>query len=270
MIKVNEALEKIKPMIGDPPKLGIILGSGMGKLVDDFKDPVTIKFQDIPNFPKSNVKGHRGDVVVGTFSGIKVIAFSGRLHYYEGYSMEEICLPVNIMHGLGVKRLIVTNAGGAVNKEFSTGDIVIIKDHINMLGENPLRGTWEFIDMTDAYSSLLRVVAHDTAAQLELDIKEGVYLAMSGPTYETPAEINMARVMGADIVGMSTVPEVTIANSLNIEVLGLSMITNMAAGILNQKLSHSEVIEVTERAGDRFSVLIEKIILNISQMKEEE
>lgn len=269
-LKVSEALEKIRSHVKIEPEVGIILGSGLGSMVDGFKDTVTIKFEEIPNFPKSTVEGHRGEIVAGNFSGVDVIALSGRVHYYEGYTMQEVCLPVRMMAGLGVKKLIVTNAGGAINEDFSTGDIIVITDHINMMGDNPLKGSWDFVDMTDAYNRILRILAHDSAVMLDIELKEGVYLALSGPSYETPAEIRMLRTLGADIVGMSTVPEVIVANSLGMEVLGLSIITNMAAGILNQKLSHKEVIQVTREAGGKFIRLIEKIIKSISEMKKNE
>lgn len=269
-LKVSEAVEKIRSRVKIEPELGIILGSGLGSLVDGFEDAVTIKFEEIPNFPRTTVEGHRGEVVAGKFSGVDVIALSGRVHYYEGYTMQEVCLPVRMMAGLGVKKLIVTNAGGAINEGFSTEDIVVITDHINLMGDNPLKGSWDFVDMTDAYNSILKVIAHDSAGKLDLELKEGVYLALSGPSYETPAEIRMLRTFGADIVGMSTVPEVIVANSLGMEVLGLSMITNMAAGILSQKLSHKEVIQVTREAGGKFIRLIEKIIKSIGEMKKNE
>ncbi|MFC2091286.1 purine-nucleoside phosphorylase [Elusimicrobiota bacterium] len=266
--RVIEAVSKIRSYTTAQPKVGLILGSGLGSIVEIFEESVSINFSQLPNFPQVSVEGHRGDVVLGSFSGMDVMALSGRVHYYEGYTMDEICFPVRVMNELGITRLIVTNAGGAVNEDYKTGDITIIKDHINMMGENPLRGTWDFIDMSDAYSMMLRVLAHDAAAGLEMEINEGIYLATSGPSYETASEIRMFRTMGADIVGMSTVPEVVVANSLGIEVLGLSIITNMAAGILNQKLSHKEVIDTTKRTKVRFSRLVKEILRTITQLKE--
>ncbi len=260
MDKVLEALEKIKSGIKVQPKTGIILGSGFGDLTDEFKDSVTIKFEEIPKFPTLTVEGHKGEVVAGRFSGVDIVALSGRVHYYEGYTIREVCFPVRVMAALGVEKLIVTSATGAVNENFLPGDIVVISDHINMMGANPLIGSADFIDMTDAYNSKLRELAHQTASMLNMEIKEGVYLAMSGPSYETPAEIRMARKIGADIVGMSTVPEVIVANSLGIKVLGLSMTTNMAAGITGSPLSHEEVIKTTQMAQEKFKIFIRKLL----------
>lgn len=266
--RVTEAVTKIRDAIDIETKIGIILGSGLGTLVDEFKDTVTIKFDEIPNFPVSSVEGHKGEVVLGSFSGINILAFSGRVHYYEGYSIEKVCFPVRVMAGLGVEILIITNAGGAVNESYSPGDIIVISDHINLMGDNPLRGTTHFIDMTEAYSSDLRTLAHNTADGLGMKLKEGVYLALSGPSYETPAEIRMLRNMGADIVGMSTIPEVIIANSLGITVLGLSMITNMAAGITGMPISHKEIIETTEKGAGEFKRLVSGIIGNLRSQLE--
>jgi purine-nucleoside phosphorylase len=258
--KVKEAVEKIRTLTTIEPVTGMILGSGLGGLVDEFDDAVTINFRDIPHFPVSTVKGHRGEMVIGKYSGLDVVALSGRVHYYEGYTMEEVCFPLMVMAGLGIKNLVVTNAGGAINESFTPGDIVAIKDHINMMGDNPLIGSSNFINMTNAYDRGLIDMSHHTADDVGLDLKEGVYLAMTGPSYETPAEIRMARTVGADIVGMSTVPEVIMANSLGIRVLGFSMVTNMASGITGQPLSHEEVIETTRNAQEKFKNFIEHVI----------
>ena len=254
------AVEKIKKSIHVEPAIGIILGSGLGNLVDGFEDPVSIRFGDIPNFPVSTVEGHKGEVVAGSLAGVNVLALSGRVHYYEGYTMEEVCFPVRVMSGLGVETVIITNAAGAVNETYSPGDIVIIADHINLMGDNPLRGTTHFIDMTEAYSRELRAVAHDVADGLGLKLEEGVYLVLSGPSFESPAEIRMMRIIGADLVGMSTIPEVIIANRLGMKVLGLSMVTNMAAGITGRPLTHTEVIETTRKAANQFKGLVRGIV----------
>jgi purine-nucleoside phosphorylase len=254
------AVEKIKKNIHVEPAIGIILGSGLGNLVDEFEDPVSIRFEDIPNFPVATVEGHTGEVVAGSLAGISVLAFSGRVHYYEGYTMEEVCFPVRVMSGLGVETVIITNAAGAVNETYSPGDIVAIGDHINLMGDNPLRGTAHFIDMTEAYSRELRAVAHDVADGLGLKLEEGVYLVLSGPSFESPAEIRMMRIIGADLVGMSTIPEVIMANRLSMKVLGLSMVTNMAAGITGRPLTHTEVIEATRKAANKFKALVRGIV----------
>jgi purine-nucleoside phosphorylase len=261
MVRDTEAaVETIKKNINVEPEIGIILGSGLGKLVDEFDDLVSIGFADIPNFPVPAVEGHKGEVVAGSLAGVSVLAFSGRVHYYEGYTMEEVCFPVRVMSGLGVETIIITNAAGAVNENYSPGDIVIIADHINLMGDNPLRGTTDFIDMTEAYSSALRAVAHDVAKGLGLKLEEGVYLVLSGPSFESPAEIRMMRAMGADLVGMSTIPEVIMANRLGMKVLGLSMVTNMAAGITGSPLTHAEVIEATRKAANKFKGLVRGIV----------
>jgi len=247
------------------PRVGLIFGSGLGEMVSEFNDAVSVEFGRIPGFPVSSVKGHRGEVVIGSIEGVDVMALAGRTHYYEGYSMQEVSFPVSVMGQLGIKRLIVTNAGGAVNDSYTPGDIVIIRDHINLMGDNPLIGGPEFIDMTDAYSKRLSSMVEDAGKELGLNLKKGVYLAMSGPSYETPAEIRMVSIMGADIVGMSTVPEVIMANSLSIEVVGLSMITNMAAGITGEPLSHEEVIATSEKARGKFKELVRNIVVRIDK-----
>jgi purine-nucleoside phosphorylase len=256
----DAAVEAIKKNIHVDPKIGIILGSGLGKLVEEIEDPASIRYEDIPNFPAPAVEGHKGEVVAGSLAGVSVLAFSGRVHYYEGYTMEEICFPVRVMSELGVETVIITNAAGAVNEAYSPGDIVIIADHINLMGDNPLRGTTHFIDMTEAYSHGLRAVVHDVADDLGLKLDEGVYLVLSGPSFESPAEIRMMRIIGADLVGMSTIPEVIMANKLGMKVLGLSMVTNMAAGITGRPLTHTEVIEATQKGADRFKRLVRGIV----------
>jgi purine-nucleoside phosphorylase len=256
----DAAVETIKKNIHVDPKIAIILGSGLGKLVEEIENPASIRYEDIPNFPVPAVEGHKGEVVAGSLAGVSVLAFSGRVHYYEGYTMEEVCFPVRVMPGLGVETVIITNAAGAVNEAYSPGDIVAIADHINLMGDNPLRGTTHFIDMTEAYSRELRAVAHDVADDLGLKLDEGVYLVLSGPSFESPAEIRMMRIIGADLVGMSTIPEVIMANKLGMKVLGLSMVTNMAAGITGRPLTHSEVIEATQKGADKFKRLVRGIV----------
>ena len=267
--KIKRAGEAVGGIIGSSAQIGLVLGSGLGNIVDDFEDSKTVSFDDIPGFPRATVKGHRGEIVSGRFAGANVVALSGRVHYYEGYSMDEICLPVKVMQYLGVKTLIVTNAAGAVNGEFVPGDIVCISDHINLMGANPLRGSAQFIDLTSAYDKELIKIAQQSAGQEGLDLKHGIYLALSGPSYETPAEIKMARMLGADMVGMSTVPEVITARSLQIRVLGFTMITNMAAGLVkDQELDHGDVIGITTKENSKFSSLIRQTIKNTSELVE--
>jgi purine-nucleoside phosphorylase len=248
--KVAEAVEKIKERVHINAGIGIILGSGLGTLTEAFSDRVNIRYEDIPNIPASSVQGHKGEIVAGSFSDAYVIAFSGRVHYYEGYSMKDVCFFVEVMAGMGIKKMIITNASGAVNESYSPGDIVIIKDHINLTGDNPLRGSSSFIDLTDAYNRKLRALAKECATRQDMELLEGVYMIFPGPSYESPAEIRLAKSVGADLVGMSTVPEVIMANSLGMDVLGLSMVTNMAAGITGKALSHEK----------RFKALVGEIV----------
>ncbi|NIQ39533.1 MAG: purine-nucleoside phosphorylase [Proteobacteria bacterium] len=261
---VTEAVKKIRGRIKVETRIGIILGSGLGILVNELRDTVKISFDEIPDFPVSSVEGHKGEVVFGRFSGANILAFSGRVHYYEGYSMQQVCFPVRVMAALGAEILVVTNVSGAINESYSPGNIVVISDHINLMGDNPLRGTAHFVDMTEAYDSELRTLAHNTADGLGMKLREGVYIGLPGPSYETSAEIRMLRTMGADLVGMSTVPEVIMANSLGMRVLGLSLITNMAAGMTGLPLSHRAIIETAEHAGAEFKGLVGGVIENLN------
>ncbi len=267
--KINESLVFLESKINLKPRIGIILGSGLGGLVDLIKEPVSIQYEDIPNFPVSTVEGHAGRLVFGKLQGIDVVAMQGRFHYYEGYPIHDVVFPVRVMTGLGIDTLIVTNAAGGVNKSFKPGDLMIINDHINYAGVNPLIGKNldnkgpRFVDMTWAYDKDLINLAKDSARDLGLEVKEGVYMWFSGPTYETPAEIKLASILGADAVGMSTVPEVIIANHEGIRVIGISCITNMAAGILDQPLDHKEVVETSLKVKDQFQSFVMEIIKNI-------
>lgn len=264
--ELNQTADFINEKLVSMPKIGLILGSGLGVLADEIENPTTIPYEDIPNFPVSTVEGHAGQLVAGTIEGKQVIAMQGRFHYYEGYSMEEVVFPIRVMKELGVEQLIVTNAAGAVNESFSVGDLMIIRDHINNQSANPLIGPNDnslglrFTDMSNAYSKELRTLAHEQASKLGLSLQEGVYVANTGPCYETPAEVRMARTLGGDAVGMSTVPEVIAARHAGLEVLGISCLSNMAAGILSQPLNHEEVIEVTERVRSSFLGLVKAIL----------
>jgi len=264
--KVKETAEFLKKRLAVKPSIGIILGSGLGPLADEISNATIIKYNEIPNFPTSTVQGHKGQLVIGTLEGKNVIAMQGRFHYYEGYSLEEVTFPVRVMKVLGVEAVIITNAAGGVNKDFVPGDLMVITDHINFTFDNPLIGKnynelgTRFPDMSHAYDESLINIAIESAKKLNLNIKQGVYMWNSGPTYETPAEVRMASFLGADAVGMSTVPEVITAVHGNIKVLGISCITNMAAGILDQPLDHSEVIETSERVKNDFISLIKEIL----------
>ncbi|WP_248736637.1 purine-nucleoside phosphorylase [Neobacillus rhizosphaerae] len=253
------------------PKLGLILGSGLGVLAEEIENPVKIPYNEIPDFPVSTVEGHAGQLVFGLLNGIEVVAMQGRFHFYEGYSMEKVTFPVRVMKELGVEMLIVTNAAGGVNESFEPGDLMLISDHINNMGTNPLIGPNDshfgvrFPDMSEAYSKELRASAREIADRLNINVKEGVYFGNPGPVYETPAEIRMVRVMGGDAVGMSTVPEVIVARHSGMKVLGISCISNMAAGILDQPLTHDEVIETTEKVKADFLSYVKEIVKNITK-----
>jgi len=259
---IEEAASYIQSLTSHVPEVGLILGSGLGVIGDEVEDAVTIPYGDIPHFPVSTVEGHAGELVIGRLQGRTVALMRGRFHMYEGYEPERTALPVRVMKRLGVKTLLVTNAAGGINLDFSSGNLMIISDHLNLTGRNPLVGPNDnalgvrFPDMSDAYSKRLRGIAKETAAELGVPVKEGVYAGLLGPNYETPAEIRYLRVIGADAVGMSTVPEVIVARHAGIEVIGISCITNMAAGILDQPLSHEEVMETTERVKSQFVSLV--------------
>jgi purine-nucleoside phosphorylase len=264
--KVNETASFIKSRINIQPEISIVLGSGLGELGDQIENPTIIKYEDIPHFPVSKVEGHKGQLVIGTLCGKKVIAMQGRFHFYEGYPIADVTYGVRTFKAMGINTYLVTNAAGSVNKDYKPGDLMIIKDHINNMGVNPLIGEniseWgpRFPDMSYAYDRNYIKHAEKCAAELGIDIKKGVYCANSGPSYETPAEVKMMGIWGADTVGMSTVPEVIAAVHSGMRVLGISCVTNMAAGILDQPLSHDEVIETTIMAKDKFIKLMKRIV----------
>ncbi len=263
---IERAVAHVRTKTNIEPAAGIVLGSGLGDVLDSIDIEVVVPYSEIPGAKASTVTGHRGQMIIGHAGKVPVVALSGRMHYYEGYEMHEVMLLARVVGRLGIKKLIVTNAAGGVNTSFAAGDLMLISDHINLMGVNPLRGPnidalgERFPDMSDSYPESLRAIARDVAAGLGLTLKEGVYLALSGPTYETPAEVRMLRILGADAVGMSTVPEVVAAAQMGIPVLGISCITNMAAGILPQKLTHSEVMETTARVQKDFSKLLVGIL----------
>jgi purine-nucleoside phosphorylase len=259
---IEEAAAYIAALTPHKPEIGLILGSGLGVIGDEVEEGVTIPYGDIPHFPVSTVEGHAGELVVGRLQGRVVALMRGRFHMYEGYEPERTALPVRVMKQLGARSLLVTNAAGGINLDFASGNLMLISDHLNLTGRNPLVGPNDnalgirFPDMSDAYSRRLRAIAKETAAELGVTLREGVYAGLLGPNYETPAEIRMLRVLGADAVGMSTVPEVIVARHAGMEVVGISCISNMAAGILDQPLSHEEVMETTERVKSQFVSLV--------------
>jgi len=268
--EIRETVDSIRLYSQQQPVLGLILGSGLGSYADAFQNRTVIPFSNLPHFPSSTVLGHSGNLVLGDAEGVPAVALQGRVHLYEGYSAAEVAFPARVLGALGIRQLIVTNAAGGINTAFSPGDLMLITDHINLMGVNPLTGPNieqmgpRFPDMSDAYDIAMRSVALEIAREKGIALREGVYIGLRGPSFETPAEIRMCRTLGADAVGMSTVPEVITANHMGIRVLGISCITNMAAGILPQKLTHEEVMDTTERVRENFQSLLQGIIPRLS------
>ncbi|WP_347862813.1 purine-nucleoside phosphorylase [Salimicrobium sp. PL1-032A] len=266
METVREATTFIESKLSEKPSIGLILGSGLGVLADEIENAVTISYKDIPHFPESTVSGHKGQLVIGELEGKHVVAMQGRFHYYEGYTMKEVTFPVRVMKQLGIEDLFVTNAAGGINEDYDPGQLMIIKDHINQMGDNPLIGPNDdsmgvrFPDMSEAYDRDLIQLASRIAEDIGLDVEQGVYVGNTGPVYETAAEIRMLRTLGGDAVGMSTVPEVIAANHAGLRVLGISCVSNMAAGILDQPLTHDEVIETTARVREDFLRFVKNIV----------
>ena len=263
---VSAAASLLRDRIGPVPEVAIILGSGLGAFADRLADAVALKYEDIPHWPPSRVVGHAGRLVAGTSRGRRVLVLSGRAHFYEGHAMPAVTFPARVLGRLGIRTLIVTNAAGGINLRFEQGALMLMDDHINLLGTNPLIGANDdrfgrrFPDMSEVYSKRLRGLATDAANALGQKLEHGVYVAVTGPSYETPAEIRAFRTLGADAVGMSTVPEAIVARHMGIEVLGISCISNMAAGILPQALTEEEVIETTGRVREQFIALLEGIL----------
>ncbi|MFR5785986.1 MAG: purine-nucleoside phosphorylase [Christensenellales bacterium] len=265
MKRIDEAAAKVLAVCGKAD-IGVILGSGLGDYAEALEDAVKLPYSEIPGFPRSTVAGHAGMWCCGTLYGKRVVMMQGRFHYYEGYGMKDVTLPVRVMQKIGVKTLIVTNAAGGVNLGYHPGELMVIGDMFSMTAQNPLIGPNldafgpRFPDMSCAFDKELRALAHECANEQGFALREGVYAQMTGPTYETPAEIRMLRTLGADAVGMSTVPEVIVARHGGMRVLGISCITNMAAGILDQPLNHAEVTETANRVKGQFRNLLDRII----------
>lgn len=265
--KLEESASFIDGQLGGrKPVIAIILGSGLGDLADSLDDAVAIDYSSIPHFPVSTVPGHKGKLVIGKLGGKMVLCMQGRIHYYEGWSMAEVVYPVQVIKKLGVNNLFVTNAAGCVNTDWKPGDLMIITDHIKLIADNPMRGQNDdglgprFFDMSRAYDKNLISVATSAAIAKGITIRKGVYMYFAGPNFETPAEIRFARIAGADAVGMSTVPEAIAASHMGMRTLGISYLTNMAAGILDEPLSHQEVLETGERVKKSFTALVKEIV----------
>ncbi|MDD3237255.1 MAG: purine-nucleoside phosphorylase [Candidatus Gastranaerophilales bacterium] len=253
---------------GFVPEIGIILGSGLGEFADKY-EATKISYNDIPGFKPSHVAGHKGQLVFATIEGKKVVMMQGRYHFYEGHDMQTVTYPVKVMKKLGVKTLVVTNAAGALHKAYFPGDLMIIKDHINFMGTNPLIGNNDdtlgtrFPDMSNVYKEDLRNIVKAKAKALGISVKEGVYAAVTGPSYETPTEVKMLKLLGADAVGMSTAPEAIVANYCGVDVLGVSCLTNYASGVTDSPLNHQEVIETADRVKENFQKLLLEIIKSV-------
>lgn len=269
---LQSAVAAVRERCSLQPKVGIILGSGLGAFADALENKVAISYGDLPNFPTSSVAGHAGRLVVGTLGDAPIVAMQGRVHMYEGYTPQEVAFPARVLCALGIDSLVVTNAAGGINGSFKAGDLMLISDHVNLSGRNPLVGANDerlgprFPDMSHAYDPDLCDILRKTAAKLETPLQEGVYVWLSGPTYETPAEIRMLRTLGIDAVGMSTVPETIVANHMGVRVVGISCITNLAAGISKVPLSHAEVSETANRVRDRFTNLLAHFLPAIAQV----
>ena len=266
--RLDKTAHYLKNKINFIPEIAIVLGSGLGKLADFIEGRIEISYEEIPYFPRTTVVGHEGKLIFGTLKNRKVVAMKGRFHYYEGNDMDSVVYPVRVFKKMGIENIIVTNAAGGVNTEFTPGDLMLITDHISFFCENPLRGENidelgpRFPDMSVVYDRNLRKNAIESARKMGIDLKEGIYSYCKGPSYESPAEIKALRLMGADAVGMSTVPEAIVARHMGMRVLGISCITNMAAGILDQPLNHAEVMETGKQVEQKFSGLVSDIIDN--------
>jgi purine-nucleoside phosphorylase len=267
--RAEHAARTISARTTERPNTAIILGSGLGAFADEFINATAIPYQEIPGFSVSTAQGHAGRLVIGKVEGVPVVAMQGRVHYYEGYSLEEVTFPIRALKLFGVKTLILTNAAGGIDVQLGQGALMVISDHLNLMGVNPLRGPNDerfgprFPDMSEVYARSLQELVVDEAREIGVTVRRGVYAALAGPCYETPSEIHMLRSFGADAVGMSTVPEAIVARHMNISVLGISCITNMAAGISDEPINHEEVIETGERVRSTFAHLLRRVIARI-------
>ena len=268
--RAEHATRVIRSRISVEPRIALVLGSGLGSFADDFEETVAIPYEEIPGFVRSTAQGHAGRLVIGKIEGVPVLAMQGRVHYYEGYSLEEVTFPVRTFGLLGVKTLVLTNAAGGINVQLSQGALMVISDHVNLMGVNPLRGPNDerfgprFPDMSAVYSPELQELVVDEAKAIGVEVRRGIYGGLSGPSYETPAEIHLLRTLGADAVGMSTVPEAIVARHMGLEVLGISCITNMAAGISDEPINHEEVMATGDRVRETFAELLRRVISAIN------
>ncbi|HET6853769.1 MAG TPA: purine-nucleoside phosphorylase [Pyrinomonadaceae bacterium] len=264
--RAEHATRVIRARINVEPRIAIVLGSGLGGFADDFEEAASVPYEEIPGFVRSTAQGHVGQLVAGKIDSVPVVAMQGRVHYYEGYSFEEVTFPIRTFKLLGIKTLILTNAAGGINVQLTQGALMVISDHLNLMGDNPLRGPNDerfgprFPDMTAVYSPELQELVVDEAKAAGVEVRRGIYGGLSGPSYETPAEIHLLRNLGADAVGMSTVPEAIVARHMGLEVLGISCITNMAAGISDEPINHEEVMATGDRVRDTFAQLLRRVV----------
>jgi purine-nucleoside phosphorylase len=269
--RAERAAESIRAVIDDVPKTAVVLGSGLGPLVDRLADRVILPYSGIPFFPVPTVEGHHGNLVAGTIGPARVLYLQGRFHYYEGHELADVTFPVHVLRRLGVETLVLTAATGGINTDFRPGDIVALSDHLNLIGQNPLRGPNDarfgtrFPDMTAVYSPRLRSIAAKEASRLGVSLRSGVYVCLPGPSYETPAEIAMLRTLGADVVGMSTVPEAIVARHSGMEVLAFALVTNAAAGVTGAPITHEEVLEAGRQAVPQLGGLIEAVVKRLAE-----
>ena len=265
----QRAAEQIHSHAKTTPTVAVVLGSGLGAFADELTDATAIAYKEIHGFAQATVEGHAGKLVIGNAGDVPIAAMQGRFHFYEGYSLDEVTFPVRVLKLLGVRTLILTNAAGSLNTELTPGSLMIISDHINLMGANPLIGPNEdrfgprFPDLTSAYDPELQSVVIEEAKAMDIELRRGVYAALSGPSYETPAEIHMVRTLGADAVGMSTVPEAIVARHMEMSVIGISCITNLAAGVSNRPIDHSQVMEIGKRVRAQFTELLRRVIQRV-------
>jgi purine-nucleoside phosphorylase len=273
--RAESAAKFLESQSGLFPRIGLVLGSGLGGFADELSEATRIPYENIPFFPRSTAIGHAGQMVIGNFGGVPIAVMQGRVHLYEGYSVQEVAFPVRVLGLMGVHALVLTNAAGGINLDYKQGALVVISDHLNLQGQNPLVGENDerfglrFPDMTEAYSNPYRKIALSSASKVGKPVREGIYAGLLGPSYETPAEIRHLRTIGADLVGMSTIPEVIAARHMGLKVLAISCVTNMAAGILDQPIHHEEVLKTGDRVKEDFVVLLRAVLPQIAADIEE-
>ena len=267
--QAQRAAEQIRSRTKTKPSIAVVLGSGLGAFADELTESTAIAYSEIPGFAKATVEGHAGKMVVGKAGEVPIAAMQGRFHFYEGYALDDVTFPVRVLRLLGVETLILTNAAGSLNTEFTPGSLMVISDHINLMGANPLIGPNDdrfgprFPDLTSTYDPDLQNLVIEEAKAIDIEMRRGVYAALTGPSYETPAEIHMVRTLGADAVGMSTVPEAIVARQMEMRLIGISCITNLAAGVSNRPIDHSQVMEIGKRVRAQFTELLRRVIARL-------